>query len=99
MRAMAYRGSRTVAAVLRAIGLAIVIILVVYIVLTLLNANPENAFAAFFATAANFFSLGLSNLFLFPDNLKLQIAVNFGLAAVIWMIITTAVTGLVRRIG
>lgn len=99
MPAMASRAATTVATLLRVIGLAIVLILVVYIVLTLLGANPENAFASFFATAASFFSLGLSNLFLFPDNPKLQVALNFGLAAVIWLIITYVVVGLVRRIG
>jgi hypothetical protein len=99
MRAMASRGAYTAARVLSAIGYAIVAILVIHIVLTLLGANPANAFAAFFATAAGFFSLGLGNLFLFPDNPALQTAVNYGIAAVIWLVITAIVTGIIRRVG
>ncbi len=98
MRAMASRGAYTAARVLSAIGYAIVAILVIHIILTLLGANPQNAFAAFFATAAGFLSLGLSNLFVY-DNAALMTAVNYGIAAVVWVIITVLVTGIVRRIG
>ncbi len=99
MPAMARRGAITAANVLRMIGYAIVAILVIHIVLTLLGANPANAFAAFFAAAANFLSLGLGNLFLFPGNPALQTAVNYGIAALVWLIITVVVTGIIRRAG
>jgi hypothetical protein len=97
MRAMASRGGRTAASVVGAIGYVIVAILVIHIVLTLLGANPANAFAAFFATAAGFFSLGLGNLFLFPDNPAMQTAVNYGIAALIWLVLTLVVTRILRR--
>jgi hypothetical protein len=96
MRAMASRAAYTASRVLGAIGYAIVAILVIHIALTLLGANPANAFAAFFAAAASFFSLGLSNLFVLADP-RLMTAVNYGIAALVWLVITLVVTRIVRR--
>jgi hypothetical protein len=83
--------------VLRAIGLFIVAVLVVHILLTLLDANPANAFAQTVAYLANVFDLGLSDLFVQP-NPKLSVALNYGVAAIIWLVITSLVTRLVRRL-
>jgi len=44
------------------------------------------------------FSLGLTDLFTFADA-KLSAGVNYGIAAVIWLVITSIVVGLVRRVG
>lgn len=88
----------TLATVLRVLGLLIVAILVIHILLTVFDANPANTFAAFIAGWANTLSLGLTDLFTFP-NVKLATAVNYGIAAVIWLVITGIVVGLVRRVG
>lgn len=90
------RGGSVLAAVLRGIGLAIVAVLVVFILLTLLDANPSNAFASFIAYLADVFDLGLSDLFL-PDNAKLRVTLNYGMAAVIWLVITSIVSRLASR--
>lgn len=95
--ALATRGGLVLANVLRAIGLFIVTVLVVHIILVLLDANPANAFASFISYLANVFDLGLSDLFL-PPNEKLRVALNYGVAAVIWLVITTLVTRLARRL-
>jgi hypothetical protein len=92
------RAVGAVATVLRVIGLVIVAILVIHILLTLFGANPANSFATFIRDGARMFSLGLTDLFNFPDP-KLSAAVNFGIAAVIWLVITSIVVGLVRRVG
>lgn len=92
------RAVGAVATVLRVIGLVIVAILVIHILLTLFGANPANSFATFIRDGARMFSLGLTDLFNFPDP-KLSTAVNFGIAAVIWLVITSIVVGLVRRVG
>jgi len=92
------RGSGTVAGVLRVIGMLIVFVLVVYIVLTLLDANFGNVWAAAVREAANYFDLGLATLFQ-PANPKLGVAMSFGTAALIWYAITAVVVRLVRRIG
>ena len=92
------RAVGAVATVLRVIGLVIVAILVIHILLTLFDANPGNAFATFIRDGANMFSLGLTDLFRLA-NAKATVAVNYGLAAVLWLVITSIVVGLVRRVG
>lgn len=94
----ARRGIGVVASLLRVIGMAIVTVIVVHIVLVLLDANPENTFARLVREIAEYFSLGLTNLFLPPEP-KLAIALNFGVAAVLWFVITAIVVRLVRRVG
>ncbi|MDQ2708322.1 MAG: hypothetical protein M3Z25_12075 [Actinomycetota bacterium] len=95
---MARRGSYAVVSVIRVIGLIIVAFLVVHILLNTFDANPANQFAMFVRSGAYFFSLGLRDLFQ-PANPKVGVAVNFGIAALIWLVITNIVTGLVRRVG
>jgi len=92
------RAAYAVAGVLNTIGLAIVAVIVLHIVLTLLDANPENTAARLIRELAEFFDLGLANLFLLAEP-KAQIAVNYGVAALIWLVVTTVVVRLVRRIG
>ena len=69
-----------------------------HIVLTLLQANPANAVAALIARLAETFDLGLSNLFLVarPDARR---ALNYGAAALAWLLITAVVVRLASRIG
>lgn len=94
----ARRATYAIVSVLRVIGLIIVGFLVVHILLNTFDANPANQFAQFVRNGAYFFSLGLGDLFQ-PANPKVAVAVNFGIAAVIWLVITNIVTGLVRRVG
>jgi hypothetical protein len=93
----ARRGAGQLASVLRVVGLVIVAVLAVFIVLTLLDANFGNTFAAAVRDLAAYFDLGLSNLFL-PANPKIGVLLNYGIAAVIWYVITSVVVRLVRRI-
>ena len=92
------RGTSLAAAAVRAIGLVIVGIIVIHIVLVLLGANPDNAFANFIATLAGWLSLGLSNLFT-PDDPKISVLINYGIAALLWLLITGIVVSIVRRVG
>lgn len=94
----ARRGIDILASILRVIGMIIVAILVVHIVLVLLDANPANTFAATIAKWAGEFDLGLSNLFQYAEP-KLSLTLNFGVAAIIWWIVTAVVVRLIRRIG
>ena len=91
-------GAYALARGLNAVGLAVVAVLVVYIVLTLLEANPANPAARLVRELAEYFDLGLSNLFL-VGNPKWMVAVNFGVAAMLWLLATAVVVRLVRRIG
>ncbi len=90
-------GAYALARVLNTIGLAIVAVIVVYIVLTLLEANPDNTAATLIRQLAEYFNLGLANLFLIADP-KWLIGINYGVAALIWLVITTVVVRLIRRI-
>ncbi|WP_141281965.1 hypothetical protein [Pseudonocardia hydrocarbonoxydans] len=92
----ARRGIDALANVLRIIGMAIVLVLVVFIVLTLLDANPDNGLTTIVRDLANTFNLGLSDLFQ-PEEPKLGVVLNYGTAALIWFAITTVVVRLVRR--
>ncbi|HEY0815165.1 MAG TPA: hypothetical protein VGE11_17975 [Pseudonocardia sp.] len=92
------RGAGLLASLLRVVGMLIVLVLVVYIVFTLLDANFGNTIAAWVRDLANRFDLGLSNLFL-PANPKLAVALNYGVAAVVWFAITAVVVRLVRRLS
>jgi amino acid transporter len=92
----ARRGIDALGNVLRIIGMAIVGVLVVFIVLTLLDANPDNGLTRIVTDLADTFSLGLGNLFQ-PEEPKVGVVLNYGTAAVIWFAITTVVVRLVRR--
>ncbi|MBV9921120.1 MAG: hypothetical protein JOY78_09765 [Pseudonocardia sp.] len=92
------RGAGAVAGVLRLVGMLIVLVLVVFIALTALDANFANVWAAAIREAANYFDLGLSNLFQ-PANRKIAVAMSYGTAALIWWLITAVLVRLVRRIG
>lgn len=94
----ARRGANLLASVLWAVGLVIVAVVVGHIALTLLNANPANFLTEFLGGWAATFNLGLGNLFT-PDEPKLTVALNYGVAAVIWLVLTAVVSRLVRRLA
>ena len=94
----ARRGAGVLATVLNIIGIVIVLILVLHIVLTLLDANPANGLASFISGWAAELNLGLGNLFT-PANPKMSVTMNYGVAAIIWLVVTTIVVRLVRRIA
>jgi hypothetical protein len=91
-------GAYALARVLNTIGLAIVAVIVIYILLTLLEANPDNTAATLIRELAEYFNLGLANLFLVAEP-TWMIGLNYGVAALIWLVLTTVVVRLVRRIG
>ena len=92
------RAGNAVARALRTIGYAIVAVLVLHIVLTLLQANPANVVATLVRRLAATFDLGLSNLFLVGDPM-LAVLLNYGAAALAWLLITAVVVRLASRIG
>jgi len=94
----ARRGAGLLATVLNVIGIVIVVILVLHIVLTLLDANPANGLTTFISSWAAELNLGLGNLFT-PANPKMAVTMNYGVAAIIWLVVTTSVVRLVRRIA
>ena len=94
----ARRGAGMLATALRIVGMVIVAFLVLHIVLTLLDANPANGLTQLVADVAGRLTRGLDDLFL-PDEPKLRVTLNYGVAAAIWWLITAVVVRLVRRIS
>ena len=98
MRKSTRGGAHALARVLNTIGLAIVAVIVTYVMLTLLEANPDNTAATLVRQLAEYFDLGLANLFLVDDP-QWQVGLNYGVAALVWLVCTVVLVRLVRRIG
>lgn len=88
----------TVATVIRWIGLLFALILVIHVVLTVGNANPANGITSFFADWADPIALGFRNLFT-PADPKLFVLINYGIAALFWLIVSNVLVKIIRRFG
>jgi hypothetical protein len=88
----------TIAAVVRAITGLFALILVVYVVFVVAQANPANWLSALVTEWATALNLGLDNLFE-PADPTLKVLANYGTAAVIWLVIGAVVGRIVRRFG
>ncbi|MCT2582440.1 hypothetical protein [Actinophytocola gossypii] len=87
-----------VAGVVRWVGLVLALTLVIHVLLTVGQANPDNGITTFFAEAADPLALAFRNLFT-PENAELRVLVNFGLAALFWLIVSSVLSRLIRRLG
>jgi uncharacterized protein YggT (Ycf19 family) len=87
-----------VAAVLRWVGTIIAVILVAHVLLTVFGANPDNPITTFVRSWADPLALAFRDLFT-PADGKLRVLANYGLAAIFWLIVTSIVVRLVRRLG
>ena len=81
----------------RAIGLittAIVLVIVIGIVLQVLDANQSNDIVRFFTDVAGFFVDPFEDLFTLKDK-DGEIAINWGLAAVVYLVVGRVLTAIV----
>jgi len=86
------------AGLVRWAGLLCAIVLVVHVLLTVGSANPDNSITVFFADAAQPLALSFKSLFT-PENAELRVLVNYGLAALFWLIISSVLARLIRRLA
>ncbi|HEX4226113.1 MAG TPA: hypothetical protein VHZ97_27360 [Pseudonocardiaceae bacterium] len=86
------------AGLVRWAGLIVVIILVVRVLLTVGGANPNNGITSFITTVSDPLAWGFKDLFT-PGDAKLRVLVNYGVAAIFWLIVSSIVARLIRRIG
>lgn len=86
------------AGLVRWAGLIVVIILVVRVLLTVGGANPANGITSFITTLSDPLAWGFKDLFT-PGDAKLRVLVNYGIAAIFWLIVSSIVAKLIRRIG
>jgi hypothetical protein len=78
------------------VGAVFALFEVVYILLRLFDANPANAFFQFIQTVAQPLALFFPGLFDLVND-KLEVLVNYGLAAVFWLVVTGFIARLVAR--
>jgi hypothetical protein len=85
-------GRGTAARVITGVGAVFALIEVVYILMVIFNANPANSFFQFVRSLAQPLALFFPGLF-HLSNANLQMILNYGLAAVFWLV----VTGIIAR--
>lgn len=73
-------------------------ILVVHVVLTVLDANPENTVTRLVALAADALTIGLRDLFVLGDP-TVQVIVSYGLPALVWLLVGAVIVGILRLLG
>lgn len=86
------------AAVIRWVGLAFAAVLVVHVVLTVGGANPDNGITVFFRSFADALVIGFRDLFRVDDD-KGRVLVNYGIAALFWLVVSGIVVRIIRRLG
>jgi hypothetical protein len=80
------------------IASVVVLVIALGILLVLLEANPANVIVQAVTEAARFLAGPFEALFTLRSP-KLQTAVNWGIAAVVYLIVAALIAGLLRRIG
>ena len=84
--------------VIRTVAGVIVAILVIAILLVVLSASPSNDIVRWIHDAGSWLAGPFKGLFSIKDN-KLQIAVNWGLAALVYSIVAAFLTRLIAGAG
>jgi len=85
----------TVATVVRWAGLVVVVVLVLRVLLTVGGANPANGITSFVRSWSDPLAWGFKDLFT-PSDAKLRVLVNYGIAALFWLIVSTILTRIIR---
>lgn len=86
------------AGIVRWVGVLFAVVLVLHVILVIGEANPQNGITQFVASFADTVSIGFKDLFT-PDDVKLQILLNYGIAAIFWLVVTAIVGRLLRRLA
>ena len=92
----ARRGLWGVARIVSLITSVVVGLIVIAIVLVLLEANRDNAIVDWLVSAGDWLSNPFHGIFS-PDGRKAQVAVNWGLAAVVYAVVGGFIARLLRR--
>jgi uncharacterized protein YggT (Ycf19 family) len=84
------------ATLVRWVGLIVVVILVVRVLLTVGGANPHNGITSFFTSWSDPLAWGFKDLFT-PTDAKLRVLVNYGLAALCWLVVSSILASIIRK--
>lgn len=80
-----------------ALGWLIALLMVVYVLFVVLRANPSNPWAAYVESWAPRMNFGIGDL-VAVVNPTIKALITYGIAAILWAIIGTIVSWLIRRI-
>ncbi|RDI50601.1 hypothetical protein [Nocardia mexicana] len=86
----------TAAAIVSTVGGVFALIEAVYILLLVFDANPANKFFGFIKGLAEPLALFFPGLFN-TGNFDLDVIINYGLAAVFWLVVTGIIARLIAR--
>ena len=98
LRALASKALTITASVVRIVTVVFAAILVIHVVLFVAGATPGNGITMFFQSAADNLTLGIGDLFL-PQSESLKVILNYGLAAVVWIIIGVVVSKVLNAVA
>lgn len=87
-----------IATVVKVICTIAALFLAVHVVLTVGGANPDNAITEFVRSWADYLSLGFRDLFT-PEGERIRVLVNYGIAAIFWVLVGAVASRLIRRLG
>ncbi|TLW93923.1 hypothetical protein FFT09_06300 [Saccharomonospora piscinae] len=89
------RISDVLAGVVRWVGLVLALVLVLDVLFVVGEANADNGIVVFVSDAASAASIGFEDLFL-PDDPKLEVLLNHGIAAIFWLVASSIAVRVVR---
>ena len=84
--------------IVRGVATLFAVVLAAQIVLTLGNANPDNGIVTRVADLARPLALGFRDLFT-PSDPKTLVLVNYGLAAIFWLVAGVVLAKVIRRLA
>jgi K+-sensing histidine kinase KdpD len=95
---VAAKGLTLLARAILAIATLVFLVMAVAILVVLLQANPSNSLVEGVIAAADFLAGPFNGLFTFRDA-QVERAVNWGIAAFVWLIVGALIAGLLRRLA
>jgi hypothetical protein len=87
-----------VASIVRWVGLVFAALLVIHVIFMVGSANPDNGIVSFVKSWADSLALGFRDLFT-PSDEKLRVLVNYGIAALFWLVVSGILAKVIRRVG
>lgn len=92
------RVASVLATIVRWVGLVFAALLVIHVIFVVGSANPDNGIVSFVRSWADGLALGFSDLFT-PSDEKLRVLVNYGIAAIFWLVVSGILAKIIRRVG
>lgn len=95
--AASYRTNEGTARIIGGVGTLFAIVEAAYILLFVLGADQTNKLFTLIKSWADPLALFFPGLF-HTDSVKLDVVINYGLAAIFWLVVTSFLAGMVARL-